>query len=164
MGRFRRRSTAQRGASAVEFAIVVPLVLLVVFEVMSWAYMFSFRQALSQATEEGARAAVGAPLTNCAASGTWSTSCAAQTAATTAIGNTLANYSYNGTTLSCGAAGVTCTVGAATTCASGHTCVTVTVNYPYRSQPLLQHIPSNVGFFNVVLPPNLSFTSIVQVS
>lgn len=164
MGTRRRRRTADRGASAVEFAIIVPLVLLVLFEVIGWGYMFSFRQALSQAADEGARAAVGATLTGCGTTGTWDSSCDAQVAATTAINNTLSNYSYGGVKLACGAAGVTCTIGAATTCASGHRCVSVVVNYPYRSQPLLGGLPTNVGPFNVVLPPNLSFTSIVQVS
>lgn len=166
MGTFRRRTgQGDRGAAAVEFAIVVPLVLLVIFEVISWGYMFSFRQALSQATDEGARAAVGATLANCGTTGTWDATCDAQAAATTAIGNTLSNYSYNGTKLGCNnASGVVCTIGAATTCASGHRCVSVVVSYPYRAQPLLGGLPTNVGPFNVVLPPNLTFTSIVQVS
>lgn len=167
MGTCRRRRTAERGASAVEFAILIPFVLLVMFEIISWAYMFSFRQALSQAASEGARAGVGGytSSTSCPVSGTWNVAaCAPGTAAATAVNNDLGSYSYNGTTLKCGSAGVTCTIQQSATCPSGHTCLQVTVAYPYRSQPLLSGMPSKVWPFSVVLPPNLTFTSVVGVS
>lgn len=159
-----RRARRERGASAVEFGVMIPVILLVILEVMSWAYMFSFRQALSQAADEGARAAVGAPSATCPATATWTSSCSGQAAVTTAVRNALGNYKYGGTQLACGAAGLVCTVTGTSSCPVGHNCVSVTVTYPYRSQPLLGHLPTNVGPFNLVLPPDLSFTSIVQVS
>jgi hypothetical protein len=41
----------------VEFALVVPLLVLVLFGIISYGVMLSFRQSLSQAAAEGARAA-----------------------------------------------------------------------------------------------------------
>jgi Flp pilus assembly protein TadG len=55
------RHRAEGGAAAVEFALVAPLLLLLVFGVISYGYMLSFRQALSQGAAEGARAAAVSP-------------------------------------------------------------------------------------------------------
>jgi Flp pilus assembly protein TadG len=160
MGRSRRDS---RGAAALEFALLVPLIVMIIFEVISWSYMFSFRQALSQAASEGARAAVGAPLTSC---GTrpWPAACDARLAAETAVRASL--QSYAGGSLACGAGGLTCTIdeAPASDCASGHRCVRVLVHYPYRTKPLLAGMPSEIPPFDLVLPPDLEFSSIVQVS
>ena len=144
LGRTRRRD--QRGAAAVETALCICFIVLpLVFATIAYAYMFSFRQALSQAASEGARAAVGAPTADVTSS------------AQTAIGNALSTYN-----MTCGAKNLTCTVSAptATGCPSPHTCVTVTVSYPYRDHSLLPTVPG-LGF---TLPSELSFTSVVQVS
>ncbi len=45
------------GAAAVEFALVLPLLMLLLFGIISYGVMLSFRQSLSQAAAEGARAA-----------------------------------------------------------------------------------------------------------
>lgn len=134
------------------------LVLPLVFATISYAYMFSFRQALSQAASEGARAAVGAPTAgSCTAAGPFNAStCPAQHAAATAVGNALSQYS-----MACGSQHLTCAISAPTPtgCSANHQCVTVTVTYPYRSNPLLP-LPG-LGW---TLPPDLSFTSVVEVS
>ncbi len=51
-----RPARRERGAAAVEFALVVPLLLTLVFGIISYGYLLSFRQSLSQAAAEGARA------------------------------------------------------------------------------------------------------------
>ena len=51
-----RRERGSRGAAAVEFALLVPIVLLLLFGIISYGYMLSFRQAMSQGASEGARA------------------------------------------------------------------------------------------------------------
>src|ERR1044072_7940402 len=58
MGRGRRsQRCSEDGAAAVEFALVVPVLVLILFGIISYGVMLSFRQSLSQAAAEGARAA-----------------------------------------------------------------------------------------------------------
>lgn len=143
--RIRTRPDARdRGAAAVEFALVVVPMLMVIWGLISYGIMFTYRQALSQAVGEGARAAVAAPTT------------AITSAVTGAIGGALNSYGQT-----CGGT-LTCTTSAATTvgCPSGHTCVTVTVSYPYRDNPIVPNVPG----FGILLPQTLSFTQMVEVS
>lgn len=159
-----RRRRDESGAAAVETALcLVFIVIPIVFAIISYAYMFSFRQALSQSADEGARAAVGASTTGCPSTGTSqtsfgsysSTTCAAEYYASQAVANNLSQYG-----MTCGSNNLTCTM-TLTSCNSGaNTCISVQVAYPYRSHSLLPTIPG----FGFVLPPNLSFTSSVTVS
>lgn len=48
----------QRGAAAVEFAIVVPLLALILFGTIDFALLFYNKQVLTNASREGARAAI----------------------------------------------------------------------------------------------------------
>ena len=61
-GELRRARERERGAAAVEFALVVPLLLVLVFGIISYGYMLSFRQSISQAAAEGARACGRRPV------------------------------------------------------------------------------------------------------
>jgi uncharacterized protein (UPF0333 family) len=153
-----------RGAAALEFALLVPFMLLLIFGIIAYAYMFSFRQALSQAASEGARAAVGAPACTAPLSSPYTgTTCPAQSAAATAVSAALSGYD-----MSCGTHYLTCAISApfsgtlsgGATCPSGHSCVQVAVSYPYRDHSLLPTVPG----FGFTLPSTLAFTSVVQVS
>ena len=57
----RRKPRTDEGASAVEFALVVPLLVALLFGIISYGYMFSVRQAVTQAAAEGARAGAVLP-------------------------------------------------------------------------------------------------------
>lgn len=139
------RNRRERGAAAVEFALVVPLLLLLVFGIISYGYMLSFRQAMSQGAAEGARSAA-----------VWASAYAAtqdtprRAAATASVDEALRSY------------GVTCSSGA--TCAVSIVacgtakCVNVTVSYPYATNPLTPKIPL------VPLPASLSYTASARVS
>jgi Flp pilus assembly protein TadG len=135
----------QDGASAVEFAIIAPVVLLLVYGIIAYAYMLSFRQSLSQASSEGARAAAGAPST-----------ALAQSAALAAV-----NDALDSVDMSCSSSHVTCTIGTPTACTNSttHDCISVEVSYPYRSHPLLPTV--GLGF---VMPQTISYTSVSQVN
>ena len=141
-GRGRRH---ERGASAVEFALIVPMLILLVFGIISYGYMLSFRQGMSQGASEGARA--GAVW---AAAYKTTQDSARIAAATTQVNNALGSY------------GVSCTSGATCTITIGACgtakCVTVTVSYPYESKPLTPSFPL------IPLPETLSYTATARVS
>lgn len=160
-GRARRRRRGQNGAAAVEFALVTPLLLLLVFGVVSYGYMLSFRQALSQGAAEGARAAAVSPYPAAADK---------QTAALNAINDAL-NVNAYGVTCTGVATGSALKKGGVTVgscsvitaaCASDPTkdCVTVQLDYLYKDNPLLPNFPG-VG---LVLPAHLSYDAVARVS
>ena len=53
-----RNATRRRGVAAVEFAMVAPLFILLVFGILEYGRMVMVQQVLTNATREGARAAV----------------------------------------------------------------------------------------------------------
>ena len=112
------------GAAAVEFAVVAPLLLLLLFGILGYGYMLSFRQALSQGAVEAARAAVLEYDENLGGQDPES-----------AIDDALRSYG-----LSCTSAGMTCDISTPQACAGGVTgteCVSVTVRYELGDHPLL---------------------------
>ncbi len=140
------RDRADRGAAAVEFALLVPILMVLVFGIISYGYMLSFRQGMSQGASEGARA--GAVW---AAAYTPSQNAARIAAATTQVNNALGSYG-----VSC-SAGATCTI-TITGCGGSAKCVTVKVSYPYKTQPLTPSLPL------VPLPDSLTYTASARVS
>ena len=150
-----RAQGRERGAAAVEFALVAPVLLWLVFGIISYGYMLSFRQAISQAAAEGARAAAVTPDRTKASAN-------ALAAVNDALG------SYNVTCTSAGKlllgtvdAG-TCGISQPQTCSSGSTlakCVKVSLDYTYRDDSLLPIIG-----YGPVLPEHLKYDTEVQVS
>ncbi|UCE60839.1 MAG: pilus assembly protein [Phycisphaerales bacterium] len=53
----RRRSSRARGAAVVEFAVVLPLLLTILFGIIEYGYVFMVRQSLQHAAREGCRLA-----------------------------------------------------------------------------------------------------------
>ncbi|KRB77271.1 hypothetical protein ASE01_11075 [Nocardioides sp. Root190] len=143
----------RRGAAAVEFALIMPILLLLVFGIISYGYMLSFRQAISQAAAEGARAAAVAQR-----------DADQQPDALAAMNEALESYGVTcaGGVLSRDGGGVgTCAVSIATCAgeAASVRCVTVTIDYNYADNPLLP-VPG-VG---IVLPDNLRYSAVARVS
>lgn len=154
-----------RGAAAVEFALIVPILVFLLFAIISYGYMLSFRQAVSQAASEAARASAVAPAGLPNACTSTVTDCR-QKRAVAAINQGLGSYGVScvGAVLKHGSdtAG-SCTVSAPATCAgstSSSQCVTVTLDYTYSDDPLLPKFPG----LGVVLPDNLSYSTQVEVS
>lgn len=141
----RRRRRDERAAAAVEFALVAPLLLILLFGMISYGYLLSFRQAVSQGAAEAARSAA-----------VWSTdySVSQQSARTTAakarINEALGSYG-----VSCGG-GAACAVSYAP-CGTA-VCVTVSVSYDYRARPLTPDFPL------VPTPSRLSYSTSARVS
>jgi Flp pilus assembly protein TadG len=139
----RRRD--QRGAAVVEFAIASVVLLTLLFGIISYGYALSFKQGLTQAAAEGARAAAVA------------SSGQAQPAAAAAVGPALNAFNKNCTSL-----GMSCTystVPAQTGCA-GTNCMRVEISYDYNHYPLLPKFPG----LNLLLPNTIKSTSITQVN
>lgn len=142
----RSRARSERGAAAVEFALVVPLLLLLVFAVISYGYLLSFRQALSQGASEGARAVAVEVDANTGGAD-----------ALAVIDGSLDSYG-----VTCASAAMTCEVSAPHRCGAEAEplCVTVTLSYDYEADPLLPSFPG----LGLVLPDRLAYTAVARVS
>lgn len=144
----RRRAVDQRGAAAVEFALVAPMVLLLLFGVIGYGFLLTFRQAISQGAAEGARsAAVWSAVYSPSQDGD------RVAAATASVDEALGSYG-----VSC-AGLATCTVHIAPCAGSATTrCALVEVSYPYRAHPIFARVPF------VPLPETLRYEAQARVS
>lgn len=145
MRRVRRGDRGDRGAAAVEFALVIVPLMMVVFGIISYGFMLSFRQTLSQAATEGARAAA-----------VQIDSTQRNADAIAAVNDAMGDLTFQAAT--CGNDGLTCTVTGPTACGSAQ-CMTVTLDYLYRANASVQ-----VPFMGVVVPETLSYSATVRVS
>ena len=145
----RRRRWGSRGAAAVEFALVAPLLLALLFGIVSYGYLLSFRQSLSQAATEGARAAAVAPTAP----------------STPSLGPEQQGYSAIvaalGPGFSCAEGvlqrdGVTvgsCAITPPGSCSSASCPYTVNLAYDYRAHPLMPRVPF------VPMPKTISYSA-----
>jgi Flp pilus assembly protein TadG len=140
-----RRRRDQRGAVLVEFSIASVVLLMLLFGIVSYGYVLSFKQGLTQAAAEGARAA--AVVSNASAPGI----------AATSVGTALNAFSKT-----CSSPGMSCTY-LTTTAATGcpvNTCIRVQVSYDYKNYPLMPKFPG----LGLLLPDTIKSASIVQTS
>jgi Flp pilus assembly protein TadG len=142
----RRGRREDRGAAAVEFALVAPLLLLLVFGIISYGYMLSFRQTLSQAAAEGARAAAVTVSGTSAAD--------REQLARQAVESALESYG-----ISCATTAMSCVIDADDSCGTA-TCVTVDLSYDYDADPLTPPLPG----LGLALPDTLSYEAAAEVS
>ena len=152
-----RRDVDSRGAVTVEFVLVLPFFLFLIFLLISMSTMFSFRQALSQAATEGARAAAVQPL---------GTSDAARSSdAMAAINGTLDAQAdvtcVAGVLKRRGVTAGTCSVSAPTACDGTKMCVTVRLSYSYRDHQVSGSMPFVPG---ALFPAALTYESSARVS
>jgi len=150
--RARRR---EDGAAAVEFALVVPFLLLLVFGIISYGYMLSFRQALSQGAAEGVRAA--------AVSARGSSEEQTRTAALNALNEALETYG-----VTCDGAAMTYDGVPAGTCSVtidscsnnvSKRCASVNLAYAYRENAPIPTFPG----IGVALPASLDYAAVAEV-
>lgn len=152
------RRRCDRGAAAVEFAIVVPLLCLLIFGIISYGMMLSFRQNLSQAAAEGARAAAVAPKSP--PNPSYAPTAQAAAAIADALGGdySCANGELRrGTTLVGGCAIASTSGCTATSPASPSPCTyTVTLSYDYQDHPMIPNPPL------VPIPGVITYVSAAQ--
>jgi Flp pilus assembly protein TadG len=149
----RRGPGEERGAAAVEFALVVPFLLLIVFGIISYGYMLSFRQALSQGSAEGARAAAVSAADDDATR---------TAAALASLNDSLDLYGVtcaDGALVRAGDTVGSCSLTIAP-CDNDATaqCATLDVDYAYADHPLLPDLPL------VPLPDSLHYSAVARVS
>jgi len=141
-----RRRHDQRGAAVVEFAIASVVLLVLLFGIIEYGYVLSFKQSLTQAAAEGARVgAVGGDATTVLAAVNRAAGAFHQTCNT-------------GGGLSC-KNGAGATTLSSTTCGS-YSCITVEVSYDWKNYPLLPKFPG----LGLLLPDTLKSTSVARVS
>jgi Flp pilus assembly protein TadG len=119
-------ASGEAGTALVEMAFVVVLLSVFLFGIMTFGYLMSFKQNMTQAAAEGARAGATAPSADVAAD------------ALAATNSSLASFGQ-----SCGNGAMTCTITPLVNCpsaASGH-CVTVALDYDYANNPILPVVP-----------------------
>ena len=122
------------------------VLLVLLFGIISYGYALSFKQGLTQAAAEGARAAAVVSLS--------------QAPATAAAAVIPALQAFD---KDCTSAGMTCTFSttpADTGCAAGTNCIRVRVSYDYKNFPLLPKYPG----LGLLLPDTLRSTSTAQVN
>lgn len=145
----------QSGAATVEAALILCfLVIPIVFGILSYGYMLTFRQSLSQAATEAARAAAVKTVSG----STVERQAAQTTAAKGAVKEAVGTFQSG---MECGQANLTCDV-TFVPCPDVSTagCVQVKVSYPYRDHSLLPSVPG-LGF---TLPESVGYTAVAGVS
>lgn len=149
----RTRRRDDRGAAMVEFAFVGVLLVILLTGLISFGLILSFKQNLTQATAEGARAGATAPEGDAA------------TEAEAATTNAVANFDHE-----CGVDGMTCTF-QVDDCgedppdgfddpAVQPDCIYVTVTYDYDAFPLLPEFP----IISATYPDTLSASNSAEVN
>jgi Flp pilus assembly protein TadG len=126
--RFGGDASGETGTALVEMAFVIVLLSLVLFGIVTFGYLLSFKQNLTQAATEAARA--GAVATGSVA--------VREDAAHAAADQALSSFGQQ-----CGVGGMHCIFTADVSCpeaASGF-CVSVRLQYDYASYPLLPVMP-----------------------
>lgn len=145
--RARAASTDQRGSSLVELSITITMLLVLLFGIITYGVLLSFKSGMTQAAAQGARAAAVVSWTSAAS------------VAQTATADSLPPFGKN-----CNAAdgdGLSCTwnVSPCTQTPSAK-CITVEVIYDYKNHPLVPLLP----FVGALLPNTLRSNSVAQVN
>ena len=123
------QNIGQKGAAAVEFAIVLPMLVLLVFGTIEFGLMFFNKQVVTNASREGARAGIAfapTPLDDSGIAGVVNTYCASNLI-------TFGSATAAATAVSRGGSGT-----------AGDP-LTVTVNYPYEFLVLPNFVTALTG-------------------
>ncbi len=140
-----RRAHAQRGATAVEFAMVFPLFFSVLYAIVMFSLILVAQQNLTLAASEGARAAL-----NWQANSGYSDAVSKRTSATcTAAKLVTASLVQK---MQCQSSNATCN--------GGMLCVTVTLSYDYSTYPIVPTLP----LLSFAVPSSLTSTAMVQLN
>jgi len=129
-----------------EFALVIPIFVFVLYGLIAFGVMLSGKQTITHAASEGARAAVGAAPNDAAQID------AAKKRVKDAM-SSLSQYNVDDPA-------EFSAVPAQCPAPSLQRCITVTVTYPYSDKPLVPEAPG----LGLVMPNTLKSVAVVQVS
>jgi Flp pilus assembly protein TadG len=148
----------------VEFAIVSVLLMTLVFGVIQFGLLLSFKQDMTRAAAEGARAGavalpVGAQTPEEAAR---DAALAAVKEAVPAFGGSFATSNPDDPDHGCQRDGMSCPTPTVAPCVNEptKTCVTVTLHYDYETHPLFGRVPLIQEF----LPQTVAATSVARIN
>lgn len=131
----RRRWKGQRGSAAVEFAMVLGPLMVILLGTVDWGYYFFIRSVVTHAAREGARAGVIIPNATTSQSAANSTAVLRATQLLTGVGLTA--------------------TGAVTTCPDGGAnSVCVAIDYP---------VGSVTGFLSAMMPATASVKAVMRL-
>ncbi len=151
------RGRGEDGAALVEFALVAVLLFTLLFGIIQFGLILSFKQDVTRAAAEGARAgAVAVPT------GTETFAEAAETAAVTATEEAVEGIGGSFDGEGCSRAGMTCNVLPPAPCAEDptHLCVTVELVYDYDDNPLFGRMP----LVDLFMPDEVRSVSVARIN
>lgn len=154
-----RRGRGDDGAALVEFVLVSLLLFTLLFGIISFGLVLSFRQDVTRAAAEGARGgAVAFPA------GVQTYTDAARTAATSALNDAIKGMGGKFKTAGCDTPGMSCNKPIEVINCPSETqykCVRVTVTYDYKHFPLYPSIPLIGG---LVMPDTIQASSVARIN
>jgi hypothetical protein len=151
-----RRARGDEGTALVEFALVSVLLLSIVFGIIHYGLILSFKQDMTRAAAEGARAgAVAFPAAN------------AQPDAVAAVEEAVRDFGGSSwSSDGCNRTGMTCSIAPPIDCdpvndPGGAQCITVTLTYDYGDHPLFGEMPLIGGLTE---PDTITATSVARTN
>lgn len=138
---------AQRGSTAVEFALIFPVFFVILYAVVTFSLIFVAQQNMTLAAEEGARAALN-----------WTSNSSLSTALYNRGVNACAAASQMAASL---VQSMTCTP-SSVQCGPGNAmyCINVALSYDYKDNPLVP----NIALLSMTLPNTLYASATVQLN
>ncbi|KAE8753429.1 MULTISPECIES: TadE/TadG family type IV pilus assembly protein [Paraburkholderia] len=142
-----RCARAQRGSTAIEFALVFPLFFTILYSIITFSLIFVAQQNLTLAAEEGARAALNWQSNTSLQNALVNRGNAACAAANLMVATLVQSMQCTSTSAPCG---------------PGNTmqCVNVLLTYNYQANPLVPTLP----LLSYTLPNTLSSSATVQLN
>lgn len=139
-----------------EFALVVPLFVALIFGILSYGWMLSYRQGISQAAAEGARSMAVAP------SGNPTTLSDARAAVNRSLSSYGVTCTATGTLTHQSEVVGSCTLVLTETCAATVTqrCARVSITHAYRAHPLIPSFPG----LGITLPTQLTYETTAEIN
>jgi len=140
--RLRARAAGERGVAMVEMAVVVGLLAVLLFGIITMGVTLGFRQSMTQATDDAARAAAVAPY-----------ELAAERA------EAAANRSASAWGERCNEGGLTCSFPIEDCAEGGGQCMSIELTFDLKNHPRV----ASAGLLNGILPDEMVTRAVVEV-